>query len=197
MCAIRAASAALLCAAVLVLAPPAPPALAAPRSGAVPPTVADREDGRFLPGLNPPLVAAGGVVTLSARGCPGDTTVSSDAFGVVTLHAHSGPGTATVHRGARAGTGYRVVFACADGTALSRELTVAGGHGGGEGGAVRHAARTGATGALGGFDLQEIGVGAALLGAALVLAYRRARRHGAAARETTAERGGHAGRPAG
>ncbi len=182
----RAISAALLGAAAL--APWAPPAAAAARFGAAAPTSAStHEDGAFQAQVTPTVVAAGGQVLLTASGCRGDTTVSSGVFDTVRIRGHAGAATATVDDDARPGAEYQVRFECADGAVRTAGLTIAGGHGGhGDEGASQahkamgepqHGVRAGTGGSLGGFDFQQLAVGALLLAGALGLAYRHSGRH--------------------
>ncbi|GHJ42129.1 hypothetical protein [Streptomyces sp. TS71-3] len=204
MRAIHAASVAVLGTVAMVLIPPLP-ALARPT--AAPPALTGRAEERFQGLVTPAVIPAGGRVTLTALGCAGDTTVASPLFGRVTLQKHSGSGTASVSPAARPDGAQRVTFVCADGRVRTRELTVAsggdrggesgsGGSGAGYDGPARHGVRAGLGGTLGAFDLQQIGVGVALLAGALALAYRRARRH-PGGQQTPAESGEQAGRTPG
>jgi hypothetical protein len=181
----RAASAALLGTAALAPVPWALPAAAAPRPGAGSfVSAGTRGDGDFRARIAPRVIAAGGQVMLTVRGCRGETRVSSGILGTVRLGAQAPPTPVAVGRAARPGAGYEVTFRCADGRLRTVGLTVARGPGTdphqavGAGTGARgtaHARR--ATGRLGGFDVQQIAVGTLLLAGALALAYRRSSRH--------------------
>lgn len=165
MHAIRVASAAFLGVSALTLTAPA--ASAAPAG----------HDDRFEVAVSPTTIAAGGQVTLTASGCDGDTKVSSGIFDTVKIRKHSGSATATVDWDAKQGAMYSVTFACEDGPTRTVDLTVAGGRPDPVGPPpVHHGVQAGTGGSAGGFDLQEIGLGGALIAGALGVAYRRSRR---------------------
>ncbi|WP_327726691.1 hypothetical protein OG250_04045 [Streptomyces sp. NBC_00487] len=162
MRAIRVASAALL--GVTALSLTAPAAHAA-RAGDI---------TSFGFSVMPSTVAPGGQVTLRVDGCHRRTTVSSGVFDTVTLPRGQSSATATVDRDARPGTVYEVTFQCGDESGRT-DLTIA--H------PTHHpthyptrGSHAGAGGTLAGFDLQEIGLGAALVAGSLCAAWRWSRR---------------------
>lgn len=162
MRAIRVASAALL--GVTALSLTAPAAHAA-RAGDI---------TSFGFSVMPSTVAPGGQVTLRVDGCHRRTTVSSGVFDTVTLPRGQSSATATVDRDARPGTVYEVTFQCGDESGRT-DLTIA--H------PTHHpthyptrGSHAGAGGTLAGFDLQEIGLGAALVAGSLCAARRWSRR---------------------
>jgi hypothetical protein len=168
----RAVPAALLGAAALLTVTAHPPASGAARRAAGVPL---RHSGAFQAHVTPTFVAPGGRVMLFASGCRGGTRVSSGIFEAVRLGPGSDVTTVAVDSDAQPGTVYPVRFGCADGAVRSVGLAVTGGH---RGGPPRHGVRAGVGGtSLGGFDLQQIAVGALLIAGALGLAYRRSRRH--------------------
>ncbi|MFE7839930.1 hypothetical protein ACFU53_28895 [Streptomyces sp. NPDC057474] len=164
MRAIRVASAALL--GVTALSLTAPAAHAA-RAGDI---------TSFGFGVVPSTIAAGGQVTLRVDGCHDRTTVSSGVFDTVTIHRGQSSATATVDRDARPGTVYEVTFRCGNESGRT-DLTIATGH------PTHHpthhptrGSHAGAGGTLGGFDLHEIGLGAALVAGSLGAAWHWSRR---------------------
>ncbi|MEU1182401.1 hypothetical protein ABZ464_33125 [Streptomyces sp. NPDC005820] len=128
----------------------------------------------------PSTVAAGGQVTLlvdrEVSGCKGSVTVTSGVFDAVTVPRGSTSAVALVDRDARPGALYRVTFTCG-GLSAVKELTIAAGHG-----PVPtpyplpHGVQAGEGGTVAGFDLKEIGLGAALIAGSVGTAYHLARR---------------------
>ncbi|MGW0822869.1 hypothetical protein [Streptomyces sp. NPDC002845] len=165
MHAIRAASAALLGVAALTLTAPASQAAVA------------GDITSFGFSLSPSTVAAGGQVTLHVDGCKSDTTVSSGVFDTVTIPKWQSSATATVDRDAKPGAVFEVTFKCGDESGRT-DLTIAAGR------PTQHPTRTpvprGVKAGVGsgsdGFDLKEIGLGAALIAGSLGVAYRFSRR---------------------
>ncbi|MES5817818.1 hypothetical protein [Streptomyces sp. RG80] len=130
----------------------------------------------------PSTIAAGGQVTLQLDrdhgGCTGSATVSSGVFDTITIPGNRSSATAVVDWDAKPGAVYKVTFAC-DGVSGSTNLTIASGRTtptqptpypynrgvhAGEGGTVA------------GFDLGEIGLGAALIAGSVGAAYHFSRR---------------------
>lgn len=163
----RAAPAVLIVVAALALIPQDHSQAAAP----------DRD--RFAVLITPTVTGPGERLMLTARGCRGDTKVSSGIFDTLTLHERSGVITTTVDRDARPGAEQQVRFDCADGARRTIRLTIAGGTGRDKE-PPQHGVRAGIGSSPGGFDLQQIAVGTLLLAGALGLAYRRSRRYTAA-----------------
>ncbi|PWI13891.1 hypothetical protein DI272_06815 [Streptomyces sp. Act143] len=169
MRAIRVASAALLGVGALTLAAPA--AMAADGSNITP----------FGFSVMPSTIAAGGQVTLQldrdSGGCTGSATVSSGVFDTITIPGNRSSATAVVDWDAKPGAAYKVTFSC-NGVSGSTDLTIATGRTtptsptpypyrgvhAGEGGSVA------------GFDLKEIGLGAALIAGSVGAAYHFSRR---------------------
>jgi len=165
MRAIRVASAALLGLTALTFAAPAAVA---------------KSDNNITPfgfSVLPSTVAPGGEVTLLLErdhgGCKGSATVTSAVFDTITIPSHRSQATAVVDWDARPGAVHRVTFTC-DGVSGSTSLTIAG---------VRpveptpvplHPGRgvqAGEGGSLAGFDLKQIGMGAAIgIGSAAIVA---------------------------
>ncbi|MFE6287257.1 hypothetical protein [Streptomyces sp. NPDC057877] len=155
--------------------------------------------------VTPSSVAAGGQVTLrvdrDAGGCRGTATVTSGVFDTVHIRPGHSSATAVVDRDARAGATYRVTFAC-DGLSGSTDLTITGGgathrpdhrpdHQPKQEHVVpkqehvvpkqehvvpKHGVHAGGGGTLAGFDLQEIGLGLALVTGSVGVAYHLSRR---------------------
>ncbi|MBE8476363.1 hypothetical protein [Streptomyces justiciae] len=169
MRAIRVASAALLGVGALALSAPA-----AVASGG----------GNITPfgfSVMPSTIAAGGQVTLQldrdSGGCTGSATVSSGVFDTITIPGNRSSATAVVDWDAKPGAVYKVTFSC-NGVSGSTDLTIATGRTtpttqplypdrgvhAGEGGSVA------------GFDLKEIGLGAALIAGSVGAAYHFSRR---------------------
>ncbi|MGV9559252.1 hypothetical protein [Streptomyces sp. NPDC003522] len=168
MHAIRVASAALLSLGALAL--PAPSAVAA--DGTTP----------FGFSVLPSTIVAGGRVTLRIDrgdgGCKGDVTITSGIFESVRIAARRSSATTTVDLDVRAGAVHRVTFTC-DGVSRSTGLTVAGARpvtSTPVPDAVPRAVRAGAGGTVAGFDLREIGLGAALVAGSVGAAYHFSRR---------------------
>lgn len=164
MRAIRVASAALLGACALTLTAPAAHAVG--------------ESSGFRVSVLPETVAAGGEVVLRASGCEQDVLVSSGVFDDLTLRRGQSTATALVDWDAKPGAVYEVTFHC--GTFWQNaDLTIAAGHP-----SPTHrpeppydkGVHAGEGGSFAGFDLQEIGLGAALIAGSLGAAYRLARR---------------------
>ncbi|MFE5812260.1 hypothetical protein ACFQ6S_02425 [Streptomyces sp. NPDC056479] len=160
MHAIRVASAALLGVSALAMTAPA--------------ALAQDDDSGFWAGVRPTTVERGGQVRLRATGCEQSVTVSSGVFDTVTIHRGRTTAWATVDRDARPGAVYEVSFYC--GTFWqSVDLTIAGGrpdrpdH-------PQRGVQAGEGGTLAGLDLKQIGLGAALITAALGTAYHLSRR---------------------
>ncbi|WP_372350244.1 hypothetical protein [Streptomyces sp. KL116D] len=162
MHAIRAASATVLGLTALTLA--APSAMA-------------NDSDSFQVSVSPTTIAAGGQVTLYASGCSRETKVSAGIFDSITIGSGSGQKTATVDWDAKQGAMYSVTFSCSGGSTRTVDLTVAGGRPvEPTPPPVHHGVKAGIGGSLGGFDLQEIGLGAALITGALGTAYYFSRR---------------------
>lgn len=171
MHAIRVASAALL--GVTALALTAPGAHAA---------VADNSVTSFGFGVVPSTVAAGGQVTLRVDNCNDDTRVSSGVFDPVTIPRGHASTTAKVDWDAKPGAAYRVTFTCG-GESGHTDLTIAVGHPGDPTPhplphplPVQRGVHAGEGGSAAGFDLKEIGLGAALIAGSLTVAYHFSRR---------------------
>ncbi|NEB77949.1 hypothetical protein G3I40_22415 [Streptomyces sp. SID14478] len=140
------------------------------------PTAVARESDPFRVSISPTTIAAGGQVTLNASGCSRQTRVSAGIFDTVTIGSGSGSRTATVDWDARQGAVYTVTFTCGRST-RTVDLTIAGGRPvEPTPPPVHHGVRAGVGGSIGGFDLQEIGIGLALITGALGTAYHLARR---------------------
>ncbi|MBC9725964.1 hypothetical protein [Streptomyces sp. TRM68367] len=161
---IRVASAALLGVSALALTSCAPHAWA--------------EGAGFRVGVVPSAVEAGEQVTLRATGCEQDVIVSSRAFDTVTIRRGQTSAHAVVDWDTEPGAAYEVTFHC--GTFWQTvDLTIAGGrpdpdprpHP-----VPRHGVQAGEGGSSAGFELREIGLGAALIAGSLGVAYRRSRR---------------------
>lgn len=127
----------------------------------------------------PSTVAAGGEVVLqvdrATSGCRSSVKVTSGVFDAVVIPKGSTSAAAQVDWDAEPGVSYRVTFACG-GVSAVKELTIA---------AVRPdpvhprppgGVHAGEGGTAAGFDLQEIGLGAALIAGSVAAAYRLARR---------------------
>jgi hypothetical protein len=154
----------------------------------VPADAAIRTDFGFS--VEPSTVAAGGEVTLRVErneACQGEAAVSSPVFDVVAIPPWKSSATASVDWDAEPGAVYDVEFVCDESSGTAR-LTIADGrpthhpthH------PTRHpwdhhrhpskGVHAGEGGTLAGFDLKEIGLGAALIAGALGTAYHFARR---------------------
>ncbi|MFD8231354.1 hypothetical protein ACFV20_05600 [Streptomyces sp. NPDC059696] len=131
----------------------------------------------------PSTVAPGGEVTVQVvrnRACRGEAVVNSQVFDLVTIPPDESWTTAEVDWDAKPGAVYDVEFACDESNGTAR-LTIAGGrpthhptpH------PTRHphkGVHAGEGGTLAGFDLEEIGLGAALIAGSLGVAYHFSRR---------------------
>ncbi|MGW6959505.1 hypothetical protein [Streptomyces chartreusis] len=166
MRAIRVASAALLGVSALAMTAPA--------------AQAQGDNSGFWATVRPTTVAPGEHVRLRATGCEQSVTVSSGVFDTVTIPRWRTTAWARVDRDARRGAVYEVSFYC--GTFWqSVDLTIAGGRPGrpdrpDRPGHPEHGVRAGEGGTFAGLDLKEIGLGAALITAALGTAYHLSRR---------------------
>lgn len=130
----------------------------------------------------PSTIAAGGQVTLILErdhgGCKGSATVTSGVFDTITIPSHKSQATAVVDWDAKPGATYQVTFTC-DGVSGSTGLTIAGGRPVGPTPEPLYPGRgvhAGEGGSLAGFDLKEIGMGAALIVGSIGAAYRFSRR---------------------
>ncbi|MFD5854642.1 hypothetical protein [Streptomyces chartreusis] len=166
MRAIRVASAALLGVSALAMTAPA--------------AQAQGDNSGFWATVRPTTVEPGEHVRLRATGCEQSVTVSSGVFDTVTIPRRRTTAWARVDRDARRGAVYEVSFYC--GTFWqSVDLTIAGGRPDRPDRPDRpehpeHGVRAGEGGTLAGLDLKEIGLGAALITAALGTAYHLSRR---------------------
>lgn len=167
MRAIRVASAALLGVGALALS--APSAVA-------------RGDNNITPfgfSVLPSTIAAGGQVTLQLDrdngGCTGSATVSSGVFDTITIPGNRSSATAVVDWDAKPGAVYKVTFAC-DGVSGSTDLTIATGRTNPTPYPYNRGVHAGEGGTVAGFDLKEIGLGAALIAGSVGAAYHFSRR---------------------
>ncbi|MER5876107.1 MULTISPECIES: hypothetical protein [unclassified Streptomyces] len=172
MRAIRVASAALL--GVTALTFTAPAAFAG-----------DRDDHNITPfafSVQPSTIAAGGQVSLLLKrdgGCRGNATVTSGVFDTVTIPPGQSSATAMVDWDARPGAVYDVTFSCG-GASGSTGLTIAGGRSSSPTPVpLQRGVRAGVGGSVGGFDLKEIGMGAALITGSVGAAWYMVRRRSA------------------
>ena len=169
MRAIRVASAALLGLTALALSAPAAVA---------------KSDNNITPfgfSVLPSTIAAGGQVTLLLErnhgGCKGSATVTSAVFDTITIPSNRSQAMAVVDWDAGPGTVHRVTFTC-DGVSGSTSLTIAG-RPVGPTPVPLHPGRgvqAGEGGSFAGFDLKEIGMGAALIVGSVGTAYHFSRR---------------------
>ncbi|MCH5670994.1 hypothetical protein [Streptomyces gilvus] len=134
----------------------------------------------------PSSVAPGGEVALRLQrdgGCGGPATVSSAVFDTVAIPRGSSVATATVYWDASPGAVYQVTFTC-DGASGSTGLTIAGGRPVGPTPVPvnpvdpHRAVQAGEGGSIAGFDLKEIGMGAALILGSVGAAYHFSQRRG-------------------
>ncbi|MEU9332839.1 hypothetical protein AB0D49_06670 [Streptomyces sp. NPDC048290] len=148
------------------------------------------EESRLRVSVAPQTIAAGGRVTLRAEGCERTVHVSSGVFDDVTIERGRGTATATVDREVRKGAVYEVTFHC--GNIRERaELAIAEGRESdrdsswdssrdsswdSDDGYPQRGVHAGEGGSVGGFDLKEIGLGAALIAGSVGVAYHLARR---------------------
>ncbi|OIJ67293.1 hypothetical protein [Streptomyces mangrovisoli] len=128
----------------------------------------------------PTTIAAGGQITLQVNrdgACRGSVTVSSAVFDTITIPSPRSTATATIDWDAKAGAAYQVTFAC-DGASGSTQLSIA------RGGNPQplpltpadHGVQAGEGGSFGGFDLGQVGLGAALIAGSVGAAYHFSRR---------------------
>ncbi|GAA3871026.1 lipoprotein [Streptomyces lacrimifluminis] len=167
MHAIRVASAALLGVTALTFTAPAARAV-----------VMDNDVTSFGFSVVPSTIAAGGQVTLRVDGCNDDTRVSSGVFDPVTVPKGHSSATAKVDWDAKPGAAYRVTFTCG-GESGHTDLTIAVGRPSDPTHyplPVQRGVHAGEGGSVAGFDLKEIGLGAALTAGSLAVAYRFSRR---------------------
>ncbi|MDQ1065847.1 hypothetical protein [Streptomyces canus] len=131
----------------------------------------------------PSTIAAGGQVALLLErnhdGCRGSATVTSAVLDTVIIPPHKSYATAIVDWDARPGSVYRVTFTC-DGVSGSTSVTIAGGHPDGPTPLPLHPDRGVHAGeggsSIAGFDLKELGMGAALITGSVGAAYHFSRR---------------------
>ncbi|MGD6740926.1 hypothetical protein ACOKM3_03680 [Streptomyces sp. BH106] len=161
MHAIRAASATVLSLAALSLTAP---------------TAHAEDSDSFRPSISPTTIAAGGKVTLSASGCPGDTKVTAGIFDSVTIPADEGSRSVPVDWDAKQGAAYTVTFTCPDSQPRRVDLTIATGRPDSSPSPVPQGVKAGIGGSAGGLDLREVALGGALIAGALGTAYVVARR---------------------
>jgi hypothetical protein len=175
MHAIRVASAALL--GVTALTFSAPAAVASDGTNNITP---------FGFSVQPSTIATGGQVALLVQrndgGCQRDVTVSSGVFDTVTIRQGQSSATALVDSDAKQGAAYEVTFMC-DGVSGHTDLTIATGRADNTTPlpvSTQGGVRAGVGGSVGGFDLKEIGLGAALIAGTVGTAWYMARRRTAA-----------------
>ncbi|MFD9391948.1 hypothetical protein ACFWBB_14830 [Streptomyces sp. NPDC060000] len=125
----------------------------------------------------PSTIAAGGQVILQVdrgtSGCRSSVTVHSGVFNTVVIPRGSSSAVAVVDRDARAGASYRVTFDCG-GISAVKELTIVGGRPFDPTPVpypVPRGVHAGEGGTADGFDLEEIGLGAALIAGSVGAAY--------------------------
>lgn len=133
----------------------------------------------------PSTIAAGGQVTLQLDrdqgGCKGPATVSSGVFDTVRIPPGQSSATAMVDWDARPGAVYQVTFSC-DGASGSTGLTIASGRTNSNIQPLQpdrqmpRGVHAGEGGSIAGFDLKELGVGAALIAGSVGAAYHFSRR---------------------
>ncbi|NEA99148.1 hypothetical protein [Streptomyces sp. SID13726] len=130
----------------------------------------------------PSTIAAGGQVTLqvdrNSGGCKGKVTVTSAVFDTTRIPSGSSQATAVVDWDVKPGAVYQVTFTC-DGVSGSTGLTIAGGRPVGPTPVPVYPGRgvhAGEGGSLAGFDLKELGMGAALIMGSIGAAYHFSRR---------------------
>jgi hypothetical protein len=141
--------------------------------------------------VQPSTIAAGGRLSLLLKrdgGCNGTVRISSGVFDTVTIPSGRSSATATIDRDARQGAVYEVTFFC-DGVSGHTNLTIGTGRSGDGTGRsddlspvqapVQQGVRAGVGGSVGGFDVKEIGLGAALVGGSVGVAWYMSRRRGA------------------
>ncbi|MGQ4431248.1 MULTISPECIES: hypothetical protein [unclassified Streptomyces] len=133
----------------------------------------------------PSTIAAGGQVTLQLDrdqgGCKGSATVSSGVFDTVRIRPGQSSATAMVDWDARPGAVYQVTFTC-DGVSGSTGLTIASGRTNNNiqplqpDRQIPRGVHAGEGGSIAGFDLKELGIGAALIAGSVGAAYHFSRR---------------------
>ncbi|MEW2806449.1 hypothetical protein AB0929_04880 [Streptomyces massasporeus] len=129
----------------------------------------------------PSTVAAGREVTLRVErneACQGEAAVNSAVFDMVTIPPAESWATAVVDWDAKPGAVYDVEFECDESSGTAR-LTIAGRPHHPTHHPTRHphkGVHAGEGGTLAGFDLKEIGLGAALIAGSLGVAYHFSRR---------------------
>ena len=176
MRAIRVASAALLGISALALAAPAAVAKGDGNHNITP----------FGFSVLPSTIAAGGQVTLQvdrdSGGCKGSVTVSSGVFDTVRISPGQSSATAMVDWDARPGAVYQVTFTC-NGESGSTGLTIVSGRTNNNNvqplqpaQQMPRGVRAGEGGSIAGFDLKELGIGAALIAGSVGAAYHFSRR---------------------
>ncbi|MGH4030176.1 hypothetical protein ACQB60_14695 [Actinomycetota bacterium Odt1-20B] len=155
-------------------------ALAAPTASAA--VAGDNNITSFGFHVSPTTIAAGGQVTLSVDGCEGDAKATSGVFDDVSIPKGQGSATANVFWDAKPGAMYEVTFSCKNSAGNwesgTTDLTIATGRP--DNNTVRRGVKAGVGGSIGGFDLQELGLGAALIAGALGTAYYWTRRRSTA-----------------
>ena len=172
MRAIRVASAALLGFTALTFSAPA--------------AVAGEEDHNITPfgfSVQPSTIAAGGQVSLLLKrdgGCSGRATVTSGVFDTVVIPKGQNSATAMVDWDAKPGAVYEVTFTC-EGMSGHTDLTIAAGRSGDHEQSqypvpIQRGVRAGVGGTVGGFDLKEVGLGAALIAGSVGAAWYMSRR---------------------
>ncbi|WP_405877858.1 hypothetical protein OG762_04025 [Streptomyces sp. NBC_01136] len=140
--------------------------------------------------VQPQTIEAGGRLRLNAESCNSVARVSSEVFDAVSIPRGQSSATALIDRGVRAGAVYEVTFQCGNESGHT-EVTIAGARtsnngrttNNGDNGEsardpvpVQRGVRAGVGGSVGGFDLREIGLGAALTGGCVGTAWYMARR---------------------
>ncbi|MDQ1050345.1 hypothetical protein [Streptomyces sp. V4I2] len=139
---------------------------------------ASAESSGFRVAVLPSTIAAGGQVALRATGCDQDVLVTSGVFDDVTIRRGQTSATAMVDWDAKPGALYEVTFHC--GTFWQNAtLTIAGDRPVPPTPVPVHPSRgvhAGEGGSFAGFDLKEIGLGAALIAGSVGAAYHFSRR---------------------
>jgi hypothetical protein len=135
--------------------------------------------------VQPQTIAAGGQVTLQLDrdqgGCKGSATVSSGVFDTARISPGQSSATAMVDWDARPGAVYQVTFTC-DGVSGSTGLTIASGRTNNNiqplqpSQQMPRGVHAGEGGSIAGFDLKELGIGAALIAGSVGAAYHFSRR---------------------
>jgi hypothetical protein len=157
--------------------------------------------------VQPSTITAGGRLSLLLKrdgGCNGTVRISSGVFDTVTIPSGRSSATATIDRDARQGAVYEVTFFC-DGVSGHTNLTIGTGRSDDSGTGrsddgtgrsddsgtgrsddltpldvpAQRGVRAGVGGSVGGFDVKEIGLGAALVGGSVGVAWYMSRRRGA------------------